>query len=164
MEKLKIYLDTSVINFLFADDAPELQKITKEFFDKYVKTAIYEFYISETVIAELNATKNKARKELLLEIFDTYYFEVIEDSISDEVESLALLYINSGIFTENQFNDAIHVACSTLKDIDYLLSWNYKHLANIKRERDIISVNSKNGYSVKLRITTPMEVITNEDI
>ena len=48
--KLKIYLDTSVINFLFANDVPELKKITKEFFDKYVKNNIYIVYISDIVI------------------------------------------------------------------------------------------------------------------
>ena len=33
MKKLKIYLDTSVINFLFADDVPEFRKITEDFFE-----------------------------------------------------------------------------------------------------------------------------------
>jgi len=33
MRKLKLYLDTSVWNFFFADDAPEKRDITKEFFD-----------------------------------------------------------------------------------------------------------------------------------
>ena len=42
MKKLKIYLDTSVINFLFADDAPEKRDITIEFFEHYVKTKFYE--------------------------------------------------------------------------------------------------------------------------
>ena len=37
MKKLKIYLDTSVINFLFADDVPEFRKITEDFFENYVK-------------------------------------------------------------------------------------------------------------------------------
>jgi hypothetical protein len=34
-------LDTSVINFLFADDAPQYRAITKEFFDKYVAIGTY---------------------------------------------------------------------------------------------------------------------------
>jgi len=32
MKKLRIYLDTSIINFLYADDAPDLKKITEELF------------------------------------------------------------------------------------------------------------------------------------
>ncbi len=35
MNKLQIYLDTSIINFLFADDAPDFKRVTVEFFEKY---------------------------------------------------------------------------------------------------------------------------------
>ena len=40
MNKLRIYLDTSIINFLFADDAPEKKEITVDYFDKYVATSV----------------------------------------------------------------------------------------------------------------------------
>lgn len=36
MKKLKIYLDTSVISFVYASDAPEKQNVTKEFFAQYL--------------------------------------------------------------------------------------------------------------------------------
>ena len=49
MKKLKIYLDTSVINFLFAEDAPEFQQITLEFFDKYINDYDYIFVHSREV-------------------------------------------------------------------------------------------------------------------
>jgi hypothetical protein len=35
MRKLKVYLDTSVINFVYADDAPDFKKATVEFFARY---------------------------------------------------------------------------------------------------------------------------------
>ena len=35
-KKLKIYLDTSIINFLFADDAPEKKEVTIDFFENYL--------------------------------------------------------------------------------------------------------------------------------
>ena len=46
----KVYLDTSVINFLFADDAPEKKEITIDFFDNFIKTGIYKPYISNFVL------------------------------------------------------------------------------------------------------------------
>lgn len=46
MKKIKIYLDTSVINFLFADDSPEKKEITEQFFDLFIKTGIYETYFN----------------------------------------------------------------------------------------------------------------------
>ncbi|NLO18933.1 MAG: type II toxin-antitoxin system VapC family toxin [Ignavibacteria bacterium] len=60
--KLKIYLDTSVINFLFADDAPEKKEITIDFFENYLSD--YDVYISSIVLAEIDRTtdveKNKS--------------------------------------------------------------------------------------------------------
>ena len=59
MKKLKIYLDTSVINFLFADDVPEFKKITEDFFENYVKKGKYIVYVSNVVIAEIEKTRDK---------------------------------------------------------------------------------------------------------
>lgn len=50
MRKFKIYLDTSVINFLFADDAPEKKEVTVDFFDGIVGQNIYDIYVSAIVI------------------------------------------------------------------------------------------------------------------
>jgi hypothetical protein len=52
------YLDTSVINFLFADDAPEKQEITIDFFDHYVLPQVYEVYVSAVVIDEISRTRD----------------------------------------------------------------------------------------------------------
>ena len=56
MAKTKIYLDTSVINFLFAEDAPEKKEITRDFFSNFVATGIYETFISDVVVQEINNT------------------------------------------------------------------------------------------------------------
>jgi hypothetical protein len=52
VKKLKVYLDTSIINFLFADDAPDLKAATIDLFDNFINTAIYETYVSEYVLVE----------------------------------------------------------------------------------------------------------------
>jgi hypothetical protein len=44
LRKLKLYIETSVWNFYFADDAPEKKEITREFFDMVFKGA-YDIYI-----------------------------------------------------------------------------------------------------------------------
>ena len=53
---IKVYLDTSAINFLFADDAPEKKEITKDFFDNFLRTGIYDAYVSPYVIQEIAQT------------------------------------------------------------------------------------------------------------
>jgi len=58
MRKLKLYLDTSVINFLFADDVPEFKKITEEFFEIVKIGKGFEVYISDVVINEITKTND----------------------------------------------------------------------------------------------------------
>ena len=68
-------------------------------------------------------------------------------------------YIEHKIIPERKIENALHIAICTVMNIDILLSWNYKHLANINKESKIISANITEGYSRALRIITPIEVI-----
>jgi hypothetical protein len=75
------------------------------------------------------------------------------------IDDLASLYISNGVIPEKKRFDALHVACSVIHNVDYLVSWNYKHLANINRERKVASVNLSNNYLHSIRIITPLELI-----
>ena len=110
-----MYLDTSVINFLFADDAPDLKAATIDFFDNFIKTAIYETYISEYVLLEINKTTDKEKREELLEVVEQYPIELIEIIRKNEIEFLADEYIRNNIIPINKKLDALHVAVSTVK-------------------------------------------------
>ena len=55
--------------------------------------------------------------------------------------------------------DALHIAVCTVYDINFLVSWNFKHLANINKEYKIKAVNYQNLYFNELRIITPLELI-----
>lgn len=164
MRKLSIYLDTSVINFLFADDAPEKQEITVDFFDHYVLPEVYEVYVSVVVIDEISRTKDDHKREMLLATLREYNIKVvsIEERIN-EIEELAKSYIERGIIPEKKMEDALHIAICTVFEMDVLLSWNYKHLANVNKERLILSANLLEGYSKQFRMATPMEVMYEEE-
>jgi len=156
MRKLKIYLDTSIINFLFADDAPEYMYSTKDFFDNYLHD--YHVYISEIVHVEIKKTKDKKRKNLLESAIQDYQIEVY-DTLNDEIEALAGKYVKEGIIPEKKYDDALHIAFATYYEFDILLSWNFKHLANIKKQMEVNSINEREGYSKKLYLLNPLEVI-----
>ncbi len=64
MKKLKLYLETSVWNFYFADDAPEKKEITLPFFDE-IKQGEYEIFISDMVIDEVLRAGLGKRLELI---------------------------------------------------------------------------------------------------
>lgn len=126
MKKLRIYLDTSVINFLFADDAPEKRDITREFFAE--RLARHDVYISDTVLVEIANTRDPVKRR------------VVPGSRS-------------------QWEDALHVAVATVLAFDLLLSWNFRHMANVERQEKINRVNCACGYEKQLLLVTPMEVL-----
>lgn len=161
MKKLKIYLDTSVINFLFADDVPEFKKITHDFFENYVRKGKYLVYISDVVIAEIEKTKSREKKKVLLEIIERYSLRIL--TLSGESDALAGAYIKEKIIPPKKIEDAQHIAIATCNQMDILLSWNFKHLSNIQKQIDVKIINEKQGYFYPLILTNPMEVIYEND-
>ena len=72
---------------------------------------------------------------------------------------LANRYLETGVIPENKYEDALHIAFSTYYDFDILLSWNFRHLANIKKQAQINSINKIEGYYKELNLYNPMEVM-----
>ena len=163
MEELfKIYLDTSVINFLFADDAPEKKEITIDFFDNFINKNRYQTYISGLVIEEIQQTKNTDKRKLLMDVIERYPIDFITTEKTEEIECLANKYIEEKIIPEKKFMDAYHIAVCVVNGIDYLVSWNYKHLTNVLKERQVKMTNISNNYFKEFRILTPIELINYE--
>lgn len=161
---IKIYLDTSLINFLYAEDAPEKQAITKEFFENYVKKGIYDVFISPVVIDEINKTENITKRDTLIKTIKKYNLKVLDiNEVKHEIERLAKLYITRKIIPEKKIEDALHIAIATVNEVDILLSWNHRHLANVDKERKVMAFNMLEGYTKPFKIITPMEVIYEEE-
>jgi len=159
--KLKIYLDTSDINFLFSVQSPEKKEITLDFFENYVN--LYDTYISDVVIAEINRTKEIEKRNLLLNAIKKYKIDIY-DVINNEIIDLADKYILAGIIPDSKLDDAQHIAFATYYEFDILLSWYFKHLANIKKQEQVNAVNFENGYKKQLKMCNPMEVIYDKGI
>lgn len=158
MKRPQLYLETSVWNFYFAEDAPEKRMATLMFFDK-IKQGEYEIFISDVVIEEIGWAE-KIKKQLLLEIIEKYLPNRL--IISEEVSSLAQKYLSEGILPQSKIEDAMHAAVATVFEMDALISWNLRHLANLKKMELINGINMKEGYSKRLELITPMEVSDEE--
>lgn len=156
MKKLRIYLDTSVINFLFAEDAPEKMEVTKDFFNNYLND--YDVFISEHNLVEIYRTKNEIKKTQLLNAIEEYKL-IAYAPINDDITTLAEEYIINGILSDKKLDDAIHIAYATYYEFDILLSWNFKDIANIKKQLEIEIINKQNGYLKNLLLINPYEVV-----
>ncbi|RJP33647.1 MAG: hypothetical protein C4527_04100 [Candidatus Omnitrophota bacterium] len=163
MKRTTLYLDTSVINFLFAEDAPDKKEITIELFECYVKTGIYDAYISQLVIDEIKRTDVPSHRDQLLAAIEKYFLNYLDfENDYEEISRLADQYIVAKILSRNQIDDATHISIATVKELDILLSWNFRHMANVNKEAKIQAINRMEGYTKPLKIITPFEVIYHE--
>jgi predicted nucleic acid-binding protein len=165
MKKLKIYLDTSVINFLKVEDSPDYRRDTELFFNTIVTSEKVETYVSRIVFEEINNTDDLIKRKELLDVFEQYpniKTLVADENNVEEINFLVDSYLDNGIIPRKNIADAFHVAYSTIFEMDILLSWNFRHLANINKEQKIVTVNKLNGYNYPFRMANPLEVINYE--
>jgi predicted nucleic acid-binding protein len=154
MKRLKLYLETSVWNFYFADDAPEKKDATLQFFER-VKQGQYDIFISEVVFTEI-ARASEKKMTMLLNVIGEY--EPVRLALTEEVIALAQKYLDAGVLPTRAVEDARHAAIATVYEMDALISWNLSHLANLQKMEKINGMNLIEGYSKKLELVTPMEV------
>jgi predicted nucleic acid-binding protein len=147
--KNKVYLDTSVISALFDERTPERLAMTIELWSKL---NAYEVYISELVLEELEKASEQIKAKLFSAVED---FTVLK--ISKEAEELADIYVKHGIFPEKYFDDALHVALSSVNQIGILLSWNFTHLVKLKTRRMVSIVNILENI-IPVEIASPPEL------
>ncbi|MCX6996219.1 MAG: hypothetical protein NTV49_03835 [Kiritimatiellaeota bacterium] len=156
MKKLRIYLDTSTINFLYADDAPDFRRVTQEFFEHYARQN--ELYGSDVLLRELSADPDPIRRQRHLATLVDYAVAILPQDRDEAVVRLAEAYMRQQVVPVRKRDDALHVAYATVFEMDVVLSWNFKHLANLRREARFAAVNQAEGYRRCPRIVSPMEV------
>ena len=165
MNKLKVYLDTSIINFLYVEDSPEYRKATEVFFKNVVVRNKIETYISNIVIDEINKTEDETQRNKLLGTFEKYEnirTLIAENEIINDIAFLGESYIENGIIPKKKTADSLHIAYSTIFQMDILLSWNFQHLANVNKEQKISILNKTLGYNYPFRMANPLEVYFEE--
>jgi len=158
MRKLKLYLETSVWSFFFADDAIEKRDITRGFFE-LVSEGIYEIFFSEVVIRELNNAP-ESKRTLFAKLLKDFSPTKLE--ITDEIEEIANIYMERKVVPVAKRDDALHVSIATNYEMDALVSWNYHHMANLRKEEIFNGINLELGYTKRLEIITPMGVAKDE--
>ncbi len=82
-------------------------------------------------------------------------FETIGLEVPSEkaINFLAEGYVSRGIFHRKFIADALHVAVASFHKIDYLVTWNFGHLANVRRQARIRLFNTAAGFFVPMIVT-----------
>lgn len=158
MKKLKLYIETSVWNFLLAEDIPDKYAATKTLFLD-VESGRYEIFISEVVIGEIeNAPEEIYRK--LRGMIDNYSPGVLVSN--DESDKMIEAYLEAGLLSNNHLVGLSHLSIASANDVDMLISWNLRHIVKARTRKIVNAVNRLNGYH-DIEICTPQEAIEDED-
>jgi len=154
---LKIYLDTSVISHLQADDVPEKMSNTLTLWTE-IQQGFYTVVISELLLDELENC-SEPKKTFMFEILAMINYNDVK--ITDEILELANKYVEEGIFPIKYFDDALHVACASVNACNAVISWNFKHMVKLKTILSVNGINKYMGYA-DIEILTP-EAVVGED-
>ena len=149
----KVYIDTSVIGGYFDK---EFEVATKRFFNE-VKKGEYDVVISNVTEGELLNAPERVRS-----LFNDLKIDYEVIKLTDDVVSLALEYIRENVVGQTSYDDCLHIAIATVNRLDLLVSWNFKHIVNIKRIRGYNGINIKNGYP-SIEIRSPKDLIDYEN-
>ena len=150
----RLYFDTSVFGGIHDI---EFQLETEQLFEMVRVGDIICVY-SDLSEFELENAPDKIKTHFLN--LDKKTTEFVE--ITEEANQLAEEYIREKVVGETSIDDCRHIACATINKVDYLVSWNFKHIVNVFRIRGYNAINLKNGY-MQLDIRSPKEIITDEN-
>jgi hypothetical protein len=151
-----VYLETSFISYLVARPSRDAivaghQQTTHDWWA--IQRSFFACCISQIVTDEASdGDATEAQKRLAI-IGGLPKLDVTADA-----ETLTQAIIAAGILPPHAFPDAAHVAVCAVHVIDYLLTWNCKHLANAQIKRRIEGVCTKLGYRMPI-ICTPDELM-----
>lgn len=154
--KPKVYLETSVLSYLAARPSNDAvtagrQIITRRWWNS--ERAKYTLVVSETVEVECergDPDMVEVRRRLLKEasLFP----------LDEKILGLARLLIAPGAIPERAGPDAVHIAAAAVEECDFLLTWNFRHIANVRIRREVERILIGHGYT-KTTICTPEELI-----
>lgn len=137
--KLSLYLETSVIGAYLDAGDPFRRDLTIRWFEH--ELGEYRACISLLVRRELEQVSEPHRAGYLKIIEPLEYLE-----FSEEAAILAEGYISRGIFHRKFLADAFHVAIASIHKVDYLVTWNFGHLANVRKQARIKLFNTAAGF------------------
>jgi hypothetical protein len=154
--KSKAYIETSVVSYLTSRISRDLvtaarQQLTREWWE--AKSSEYSLFVSQPVVSEASEGDQKAARKRLDVIQKIPLLE-----ITDPAVEFARFLIQKTPFPERATVDALHIAIACMHEMNYLLTWNFTHIANasIRSKLEVLAGSENMKLSV---ITTPEELL-----
>lgn len=154
--KQKVYIETTIISYLAARMSTNTimagrQVLTQDWWEQY--SNLFDMVVSELVFQEVKEGDSVAAQKRI-----EYISEIDSLTISDDAVHLAESLVKAGAIPEDYGEDALHIAVCAVNGIDFLLTWNCKHLANAFLRHKIMETVEDEGYQCPV-ICTPAELM-----
>ena len=154
--KPKIYLETTIVSYLTARPSRDLiiaahQQLTWEWWEN--KRDEFELYASQLVVQEASAGDTAMAQKRLALLSPLPLLTVNPAALA-----LARALIIKGPLPKKAGADALHIAVATVHGLDYLLTWNCKHIANARMYTAVAFISRSAGYEPPV-ICTPEELL-----
>jgi predicted nucleic acid-binding protein len=148
--KQRIYIDTSVVGGFFDE---EFKEPTTMLFNRLENGEVI-FVVSDLLDLELISAPQHVKEHLLK--YSSDKFQRVE--LTEEAIKLADTYISEKVVGKTSIEDCRHIAIATIRKVDVLASWNFKHIVNLDRIKGYNSVNLRLGYSM-IEIRSPKDLV-----
>lgn len=150
-DKPKVYVESSTISYLTSRPTQNIviaakQKLTHDWWNQRGK---YELFISETVIEEITKGDLKAA-EARLHIIDEFTILPLTETVDILTDAL----LESQAMPKKAKLDASHIAHAAIHDMNFLITWNQKHIATEKNRKMIEAIIEAFGFRTP-RLFTP---------
>ena len=151
-----VYIETSVVSYLTARPSASLvaaarQQITRDWWDDH--RSRFEQFISPLVLDEASRGDAEAARLRLAALEGLAVLEATESAMG-----LVDTLLRDGVLPRKAIDDAAHIAIATVHNIDFLVTWNCRHIDNAEVKPLIRSVCDAHGYACP-EICTPEELM-----
>jgi hypothetical protein len=150
---MRVYADTSV----FGGTCDMIFEESSNAFFEQVREGRFQLVVSGLVEKELRKAPEPVRA-----LFEEFLPDMEVLGESEPALLLQTAYLDTGIVTPNWADDALHVALASVSECSVIVSWNFRHIVNLKRISLYNGVNMMHGYRA-IEIRTPLEILDDEE-
>ncbi|MFH1742642.1 MAG: type II toxin-antitoxin system VapC family toxin [bacterium] len=153
-----VYIETAIFSFYYdvrtSPAVVAMRQWTREWWESHSHR--YDLLTSAAVLAELDTGEMLHRADAL-----AMAKGLPAIPIEDEISEITDVYIKHRVMPAQPLGDALHLALASSHKVDYLLTWNCKHLANANKFAHIRRVNALLGLPTPA-LVTPLELMGGE--
>jgi len=156
---MRVYIESTIPSYVVARPGRDIlqaarQQLTRDWWD--LKREKHDLFTSQVALDEIasgDAEMARQRLELVAHI------KLLD--LSDDAKALTKDILRSGVLPADADRDAAHIALATVHEMDILLTWNCRHIANAAIQSRLRKLTDAAGFALPV-ICTPEELLEDD--